>query len=69
MLSHGILLRVIFGEGKVVEQFAVNEAIATADALEQTTFNAVVEKTGVVPRNFAILGKNKIILIFLALNQ
>jgi hypothetical protein len=44
--------------GKVVEQFAVNEAIATADALEQATLNAVVEETGVVPRNFAVLSKD-----------
>ena len=43
----------------MVKQFPVNEAIATADALEQATFNAVVEETGVVPWNFAVLGEDE----------
>ena len=59
MLPRRISLKVIFGVDKVIEQFAVNEAIATADALEQATFNAVVEETGVVPGNFAVLGEDE----------
>jgi hypothetical protein len=48
-------LTLIFRPSKVVEQFPVNEAIATTRA--QSPFDAVVEEAGIVPGDFAIVGE------------
>ena len=44
---------------KVILKQLMHKAIATADALKQATFNTVVEETGVVPGNFAVLGEDE----------
>ncbi|ESA33508.1 hypothetical protein N836_01690 [Leptolyngbya sp. Heron Island J] len=37
----------------------MNKAIASANALEQTTFGTVVEKTGIVPGSLASARENR----------
>ncbi len=39
--------------GEVVLEFAVDEAVATADALEEAAFGTVIEKSLKLPRCFS----------------
>jgi hypothetical protein len=44
--------------GEVVEEFAVDEAVASADLLEETAFVAVGEELGEIPGDAVVAGKD-----------